>query len=353
MTPSEGEAFRLRSADATHRSAVLTNRFKSGRIDSRVMKNGNLVLAGVATVVVALCLIFSFIYLQGDSQDGPAGYDTDTLRTDVVAGDYYVVEMTSDGADFQTPQRFTVLAMIVDDGRILYQSTISQYSWTTAEEFANVLPAGAEPVRTEVIDTAFGERECQVYLEEAAIDTYAWYSNGCLYRLQVEVPNPDSALPDTVITFDIVESTLYSDAAPEHPQADVKEPEVGDWMAYDTIVIDAGTGATINQTATREVIESMDGDNVQVRTFTNGVDQGLSVYPKDVFLTGIGPDFDGAKVGSGAFMLDGGIVSCDRYVASDEVFTINALIVDGMTLCAFSEYEGYLGIICITDTSLI
>ena len=115
------------------------------------MKNGNLVLAGVATVVVALCLIFSFIYLQGDSQDGPAGYDTDTLRTDVVAGDYYVVEMTSDGADFQTPQRFTVLAMIVDDGRILYQSTISQYSWTTAEEFANVLPAGAEPVRTEVI----------------------------------------------------------------------------------------------------------------------------------------------------------------------------------------------------------
>ena len=28
-------------------------------------------------------------------------------------------------------------------------------------------------------------------------------------------------------------------------------------------------------------------------------------------------------------------------------------LVDGMTLCAFSEYEGYLGIICITDTSLI
>ena len=96
LTPSEGEAFRLRSADATNRIAVLTNRFKSGRIDSRIMKNGNLVLAGVATVVVALCLIFSFIYLQGDSQDGPAEYDTDTLRTDVVAGDYYVVEMTSD-----------------------------------------------------------------------------------------------------------------------------------------------------------------------------------------------------------------------------------------------------------------
>ena len=317
------------------------------------MKNGNMVLAGVATVVVALCLIFSFIYFQGDSQDGPAGYDTDTLRTDVVAGDYYVVEMTSDGADYQTPQRFTVVAMIVDDGRVLFQSSTSEYSWTTAEEFANVLPAGMEPVRTEVIDTAFGERECQVYLDEAAIDTYAWYSNGCLYRIQMDIPNPDSALPDTAVTFDIIENTLFSESAPEHPLVEVKELEVGDWMAYETIVIDTDTGMTVNHTTTREVIESMDGDNVQVRTFTNGVDQGLSVYPKDVFLTGIGPDFDGVKVGSGAFMLDDGIVSCDRYVASDEVFTINALIVDGMTLCASSEYEGYVGIIYITDTSLI
>lgn len=315
------------------------------------MKKGNAALAGVAAVVIVICLIFSYIvyFDDGDgSGDDTSGYGTDTLRTEVVPGDYYVMEVTSEYEGEQTVEEVISVAVDVDGDMVLAQTGYGAPMWMEADRFANVLPEDAVPLRTEVIDTAFGERECQVYEDADTEGMYFWYSNGCIYRIQTEMFGIASV-------GDVVENTLYSDAPTLPEPAQPVTVDVGDWMEFDTYIMDSD-GTMISMVSDHQEVVSVDGDEVTVHETQDGVDIGYTTYPISVFLSGIDPTFTLTSVGSSAMIYDGEIVGCEIVEASYDGATITAYQYGVLTLLAIAEVDGLTGLtgmIYLNSTSLI
>ena len=192
------------------------------------MKAGNASIMAAAAVVVAVCLLFSWVYL--DDGDGNAEFRTEQV------GDYVVWENHLVRADGTTEDDITVqtLVAVVGDTRlhcVEYEDGTSDYYWDTVGFEESMEHIGTETV---AID-GLGVYECDVLRGEyEGIPETMWVTadGTCLKTVYEQ---------DGVSYTSVMVSTSLTGDVPEYGVCGVDDTvEVGDYSAFLTYVVETG-----------------------------------------------------------------------------------------------------------------
>ena len=192
------------------------------------MKAGNASIMAAAAVVVALCLLFSWVYL--DDGDGNAEFRTEQV------GDYVVWENHLVRADGTTEDDISVqtLVAVVGDTRLQcveYEDGTSDYYWDTVGFEGSMEHIGTETV---AID-GLGEYECDVLRGEyEGIPETIWITaDGTCLKTVFE--------QDGVSYTSVMVSTSLTGDVPEYGVCGVDDMvEVGDYSVFTTYLVETG-----------------------------------------------------------------------------------------------------------------
>lgn len=310
------------------------------------MKAGNVKLMAAAAVVVALCLVFAFVTLDDGEDDG-----TDTWRTEVSPGDYYSMYLAATYGPIAVDADLTARVLAVSDDMYLVEVTMDGETaypeWMPYDDYIGaVLPVG-EPIRFETIDTAFGERDCDVYAQDIDGKEYiVWYCGDTAYRIQYDIAG-------VTVVGDLTENSMFSPEPPALETRTLKDVEVGDSMEVVTTTYDALLGTIEGETVTSQTVTAVGDGTVTVDESVDGAAAVSAEYPLDVFLTGLDDMSGSVVIGEGVFTLGGVDIACDCIVTELYGYEITSLIADGHVLMSMSEAQGLVVIVTVSSTSLL
>ena len=187
----------------------------------------------VLIVVVALCLLFSWVYL--DDGDGGAEFRSEQVG-DVMVWDYHIVYGDGQEADFVCTQ--TLVAVIGETHTYLNEYDDGRTSYSQDDGIADDLESvGTETVYLE----GLGEFECDVYhvdYDNGDNDTW-WYSGGTCVKAVYET--------DGSVQTSVLASTTVTGDAPEYGICGVDDTvEVGDFSAFVSYTMDVENGYALD-----------------------------------------------------------------------------------------------------------
>ena len=272
---------------------------------------GNRGIAVAATVVIAICLLFSYVYLQ-DGDDGI------TVREDVVLGDSITWVQTDEDGSFTVILK-TVLDNVLDDGNGLFVTYADGKLCDTYVEPVDSLRGYmmADPDMTESIGkgivTLDGvDYECDIYLNDNGDECYV-SEHGIMLRQDFAGSNSSAYFKS---------STLLQDS-PDLLSAVRSEFREGDFIGVESS--DNSSGYTV---CALYIIESVSAGSYDVRviTYDGDRDEFMAVIDADEFtemVYGVKDLPEGAMLTDQFILcLEIGTVLCDRYEVDHVVYLV-------------------------------
>ena len=289
-----------------------------------ILQKSNITIMAVAAVVIVVCLLGSWAYM--DDEDD-AGF------RDPVIGDYDTFIMTVSYVDGQSVNhRYTsTLTAIWDDGTRSYYSLYddgSSYAWDSEfsgnwADFSTLELIGEETVDSPV----FGPVDCEVYLSEEYGQMY-WFNPDYPNFVKIERTYDDGSVETTYLQ----DSTQFGDA-PEFTALDTRGPVPGDYSIYEMYGSD---GHIIGSYA--YYVNSVEDGMVWYEIFDDGTGLTVSdVCPVEEYIWS--PSEYGEHVAVTLVRSDMGTFLCDvyQYTAVD---TVLIYMVDSTTgvLCMIENH---------------
>ena len=289
-----------------------------------ILQKSNITIMAVAAVVIVVCLLGSWAYM--DDEDD-AGF------RDPVIGDYDTFIMTVSYVDGQSVNhRYTsTLTAIWDDGTRSYYSLYddgSSYTWDSEfsgnwADFSTLELIGEETVDSPV----FGPVDCEVYLSEEYGQMY-WFNPDYPNFVKIERTYDDGSVETTYLQ----DSTQFGDA-PEFTALDTRGPVPGDYSIYEMYGSD---GHIIGSYA--YYVNSVEDGMVWYEIFDDGTGLTVSdVCPVEEYIWS--PSEYGEHVAVTLVRSDMGTFLCDvyQYTAVD---TVLIYMVDSTTgvLCMIENH---------------
>lgn len=289
------------------------------------MKPGNIKIMAAAAVVVALCLVFSFIYL-GDDEQKP--------REIMGIGDYTdyaVLSIDPDGNTYTYGYRDMLYgtdgenylsAVIMSDGTVEYvQTPMSSYNMDTDD-----MDLISEST---VLDhPTLGEVECAVY-ELADPDGIV---NHVYITGDQRAAAWESILTNGGTNWSFIVGDSLSGPAPEFGHSTAHTDfEAGDFMAFNFDLPD-GTQRTVLMT-----VEGVEDGQV---TYTNSFTGMTLTCSAEAFLGGGEPALGEP---TGTYLVENPVYGdrlCDMHVVSDERYTQILLVGVDDGICYYAQFEG-------------
>lgn len=192
------------------------------------MKKDNVKLMAVSAVIIAVILLGSWIYMDGD--DGSSDYREPTV------GDLKELESTKDGV--KSTMSIRILAEWEDKYLIQWTSEDGTVTNFISDDPSVVGPEmkneyDMEKVGSETIDTPFGKKYCDVMSykmtgeDGTVMDCLAWYGGKVTYK--VEMTSPDGSTTSVILKS----STILGDAPGDAEDYGVRTTfQAGDRIGY-------------------------------------------------------------------------------------------------------------------------
>lgn len=181
------------------------------RTQFKHMKKGNVKLMAVSAVIVAVILLGSWIYMDGDKSS--SDYREPTV------GDLKELESTRDGVKSTMSIRIVaewegeyLIQWIAQDGTVT--NFMSDDPSVVGPEMQNDQPM--EKVGSETIDTPFGKKYCDIMSykmtndDGTTMDCLAWYGGKATYK--VEMTSPDGNVTSVILKSSTILGDDPSDA---------------------------------------------------------------------------------------------------------------------------------------------
>lgn len=321
------------------------------------------VLATVAVVVIVVVLVGSYLYMD----DGDDGTDTgpSVLEDRFEVGDHYTLMSATMTADYSAYE-YTTYTVTAVDGDMLTVEAVKDIddpivmSWTP-EDFTWLLVMDDSVledmtyVRTETIDTAFGQLECELWrmdIGEWRMDS--WILPDSHLWVMEDISAADGSVHTTMeLIGGSIFGSLGAGAEPGPTDSlDVREDySMGDYITYEL----GGDGAPFQGGLTYTYLYDQEGMDVVWRS-----DQGVFstdflslIMPGDPTTAGL------ARDGSAILVTSFGDIMCEIWQGADENGGVLMWVdpVTGVMLRADyssnagGEYSSYTAV--LTDTSLL
>ena len=289
------------------------------------MKAGNASIMAAAAVVVALCLLFSWVYL--DDGDGGAEFRSEQVG-DVMVWDYHIVYVDGQEEDFACTQ--TLVAVMGETHIYLNEYDDGRTSYSQDDGITDDMElVGTETVTLE----GLGEYECDVYRishDDGDTDTLWYHGDACL-KAVFEI--------DGTVQTSVLRSATTTGDAPEYGVCGVDDTvEVGDFSAFGCYIMDEGNDFDLEalMSFTYEVTSVEDGIVTYDYVSTEGV---LREYTTSVTDFATFDDDSYALEGQAVIDTIYGERLCDVYVKDDTGMTMLVGAGDDV-IYAMVVYEG-------------
>ena len=285
------------------------------------MQTGNVKIMAVAAVVIIICLLFSWVYLDDDPVE---------MRYAEV-GDYMVldcVELHPDGSE--TSYELTITVVEEDEAgnqTVQYAYTDGYYYDVCDGNF--VSNNMGEIVGTETVDSPyFGEVECNIYLQPDG--SLVWNPVGSNAFVM------DRNVVDGItITRMVTETSLFGDTLEFGHSVEEDTVEVGDYYAYEVYVYD-DSGEFLDSFATVLMVHSVEGDMV---TYGWIDESDRYTVPTSEFLD---HTYFDVSEGSGLYFIDNqtyGERLCTMVTDGTDEYLVG--VDDGVCYSFIQYYDGY------------